>query len=748
MYNYNKFQRWEMDNETTRKMVLNMVTADNDETELLQNLIDECAARGGGTVEIEAGVHLIRGLRLRSNINLHLAKDAVLLASPKLEDHSEWTDVKHIAYPDALPRKRNASVILADEAENVSITGEGVIDGNGENYVREKTGDWTGWQFERKVPPEQSLPRVCFFTGCRNVIIRGVTLKNPPSGWSWWFHDCDNVLIENSNVKADVRYPNNDGFHINSCRDVIIRNCDIETGDDSIVVRANNRSLADNKVCERVLVTDCTLRSWASGIRIGWTNDGIIRNCRFQNIKINDTNVGFALFLPPVEGTDFGREATRFENLVFENIRMRNIYGRPILSWYAPVEKGTLIDGFYNIVFRNVRSYGLEKPLFRGRKETPIKGVSFENCRFDIVSDIALPGYIRHGSAAWDRHLGETNEYFAAVDKMFSSHMVFAKNNPIRVFGTGAGEIEVEFAGKTVRTIAEGGKWSVEFPPMPAGGPYELIAKVCGETFRFEDVMVGTVVLCAGQSNMQFKLEQSSTPKSEWRDDPQLRAYFLQRPGETEPHPPEDGWVPCTAAGAGTWSALGYHIGHQLRERTGEAIGIVHGYQGASIIEAWIPKEISNDPRFIMSREDMFPDHWNKEYAAFNIHGFLFEKTILPLAPYAVSHVVWYQGESNAGRGESVIYPKLFAELAKCWRATLRQPELPFVVVQIADYDPRANDIGWKNMQKAQLTIPEFVSNSTVVRSADVCESNDIHPKTKDKLAARVTDAIIAQECK
>ena len=378
-----------------------------DMTDGLRRQIDAAAAAGGGRVVVPAGTWVTKPLRLKSGVELRLEKGARLVASGDLDDCPEWTDVRHIAHPEALPRGRNASLIFADEAHDIAITGEGTIDCNGAAFVREKTAkDWTGWRFERTVPPEKSLPRAVFFTGCSNVVIRGVTLVNPPAGWSYWFHDCDNVLVENADVKANVEYPNNDGYHVNSCRNVVIHNCDLETGDDSIVVRANNRTLAENKVCENVVISNCTLRSWSSAIRLGWTNDGLIRRCRFRDLRIRDTSVGVSFLLPKVCGTDYGREATRFEDIVFENIEMSGIVGRPILGFVADRSQGTRCAGFKDIVFRNVSASGLEKPLFRGTKDCPFQGFTFKGCRFETVPESALPDYRRHGAAAWDRFVG------------------------------------------------------------------------------------------------------------------------------------------------------------------------------------------------------------------------------------------------------------------------------------------------------------------------------------------------------
>lgn len=390
-------------------------------TRAIQRAIEDCAFHGGGRVIVPCGVFLTGPLRLFSHVELRLEKGAVLLASPDIADYPDWDGLRHVADPKALPRQRSASFLLADEATDVSFTGAGVIDCNGERFVRRKDdADWTGWQYERRHPMTNSLPRVVFLTGCSNVVMRGITIRNPPAGWSTWFHDCDNVLIENARVQANVRYPNNDGFHVNSCRNVMIRNCDVETGDDSIVVRTNNRSLAENKVCEHVVVSNCTLRSWASGIRIAWANDGTIRNCQFKDIRMRDTNVGVAMVLPQVGGWnayDYGREATRLENLTFEDIVMEDIYARPILSWIASASEGTKCDGFHNVVFRNVRSRGLERPLFKGRPDCPIAGITFENCRFDTVGDDVLPDYRHHGAACWDRRPGETNAYYISTQK-------------------------------------------------------------------------------------------------------------------------------------------------------------------------------------------------------------------------------------------------------------------------------------------------------------------------------------------
>ena len=234
-------------------------------TAAIQRAIDDCASKNGGTVLLEDGIYLTGSIVLRSNIKFQIEQNAVLLGSPDCADYPEKENLRHVI-SENLPRERNAALIFAEECENVSITGMGKIDCNGTHFVREKQGEWTGWQFERIDAP--TPPRVVFFAGCRNIAISDITMVNQPSGWSYWIHDCEYVSFDRCKILAEVRYPNNDGIHINSSRNVTVSNCDIVTGDDCLVVRANNRSLKENKVCEKVTVTNCNLTSYSGGIRI------------------------------------------------------------------------------------------------------------------------------------------------------------------------------------------------------------------------------------------------------------------------------------------------------------------------------------------------------------------------------------------------------------------------------------------------------------------------------------------------
>lgn len=360
-------------------------------TARLQKAIDRVSRSGGGRVVLQDGTFLTGPVELKSGVELHIAEGAVLLGSSDLADYPDRKSTRHFDTM-CLPRWRNVALIYADEADNVSITGEGTIDCNGNGFVRPKSGDdWKGWWYDRNVPYEKSIPRAVFFAGCNDVTVSGITMINQPAGWSYWIHDCDRVNFTDCKILADVHYPNNDGIHVNCSRDVQISGCDIETGDDCIVLRANSRSLKENKPCERVTVRDCRLRSWSSAVRLGWVNDGIIRDCTLSDIEMYDCSNGISMYLPDyeiVESTnDYGREATLVENICFENIRMNKIYGSPIYVKVGASEN-THFEAFRNIVFKDVICHALEKPYFNDRSGAG-KDVRFIACKFtkDLSSD-------------------------------------------------------------------------------------------------------------------------------------------------------------------------------------------------------------------------------------------------------------------------------------------------------------------------------------------------------------------------
>ncbi len=327
------------------------------------------------------------------------------------------------------------------------------------------------------------------------------------------------------------------------------------------------------------------------------------------------------------------------------------------------------------------------------------------------------------------------------LNKIYTSNMVFPAGKTITVCGTGEGSAEITFNGVTKAVSSEGGSWKVQFPSMGYGGPYELTFTYDGKKTVLDNIYIGEVFLMAGQSNMHFRLKGSSTPKEEWKSNKMLRLFNVDRMEEGDYFTSKDGWVECEAETAGEWSAIAYYVGQQISAKSNIAVGVIVCAQGASVIETWVPAGTFESRGIIVPHDKKFLDHFHEIFGRWNGDGVLYNFSLSQVIPYPLSAVVWYQGESDFSMEEAVVYKDELKALIEVWRKDFNDSELPFVVVQIADFEGRVGDI-WSTIQKAQYEIQLEVANVASVKSADVCETDDIHPKTKDKLAFRICDAL------
>jgi len=328
---------------------------------------------------------------------------------------------------------------------------------------------------------------------------------------------------------------------------------------------------------------------------------------------------------------------------------------------------------------------------------------------------------------------------------VFSDNMVFAENKPVRVFGTGDGVAEISFCGEKARAVSAGGKWLAVFPARPAGGPYELEIVLNGERTLIKNVCVGKVYLVAGQSNAEFTLEESNTPQSLYASDGDLRCFFVERPWcETEPMTTRDGWQTASKEKAGKWSALGYLTGRLARERAKTPVGLVSCFQGASVIESWLPPE--DAVCFRLPDEKLYCDHFIPEFAFWNRNSVIYDTMLKDLFPFSFSGVIWYQGESDASPEEAEIYGKELARFFSVLREGFCDASLRIALIQIADCAERLknNRAGWEGIQNAQKRAAESDENAFLVLSRDICETACIHPPTKTLLAGRIADALLS----
>lgn len=261
----------------------------------LQAAIDACAGRGGGRVVVPAGRFLTGTFRLRSAIELHLTAGAVLLGSPHLSDYPVLAGGRSDDHASARPAGRPAgpgedthgvrALLVAYDVEGVSITGPGVIDGNGEAFWGE------GFLASSRARPDQPRPRPwLWFRGARRLTLRDVLLTHSPS-YGVTLEGCDDVLVDGVRIRNDPRSPNSDGIQLEGSRNVRIVGVDVRTGDDAIVLKSSSGPI------ENVVVTASHLESDDAAFKLGTGSEHPIRRVRLADSVITAARYGIALFM-------------------------------------------------------------------------------------------------------------------------------------------------------------------------------------------------------------------------------------------------------------------------------------------------------------------------------------------------------------------------------------------------------------------------------------------------------------------
>ena len=264
------------------------------ETEAIQRAIDHCAARNGGTVYFPPGVYLTGTIFLPSNLRIHLEKGAILLGSDKLEDYPE-TIQKLRSYTDNYTVR---SIIYAEGKENIAITGEGIIAGQ-------------GGKFEAVYHPYKIRPYMIRMIECKNILIEDIVLLNSPM-WVQHYMACDHLTIRNITVSSRRSNVNNDGIDIDGCHFVHITGCHIDCEDDAIVFKSTM-----DRSCENIYVNNCVLTTLCNAIKWGTESNGGFRNFIVKDIHIHDTRLsGIAL-----EIVDGGI----MDNIHISDITMENV---------------------------------------------------------------------------------------------------------------------------------------------------------------------------------------------------------------------------------------------------------------------------------------------------------------------------------------------------------------------------------------------------------------------------------------
>ena len=352
------------------------------DTAAVQRALDACAQAGGGRVTVPPGTYLIGSVYLGDHTEFHLQEGATLLGSPDLADYNA---------PDAYPQNFGSKnegwsakhLILALEKRGVSITGRGVIDGNGRAFFDDKpqfVGKicWRDGGVNARDRAHQGRPgQEIVFIECHDVAVRDVTLRDM-SCWSCFFHGCENVTVGGVTVRNNLTHLNTDGFDVDSCRNVVVGDCDIVTGDDAIAIRGAPGRLKDPaKICENVRVSNIVCRVSADGMRVGVGN-GTIRNLRVSDMKIE--HAGRGLHLQCVYGKP-GPKGVDISDISFERVSIRGAAEAIHVGVGSDISAATLA----NIRFSHVSAEGLAPSVVCGGRDTRVKGVSFADCSFNVV---------------------------------------------------------------------------------------------------------------------------------------------------------------------------------------------------------------------------------------------------------------------------------------------------------------------------------------------------------------------------
>jgi sialate O-acetylesterase len=360
------------------------------------------------------------------------------------------------------------------------------------------------------------------------------------------------------------------------------------------------------------------------------------------------------------------------------------------------------------------------------------------------------------------------------LPNVFGDHMVLQQGQKNKVWGLAdAGEAVTVSIDKQEHKATAGadGKWHVALDPLPVGGPYSLAVKGKNEV-KFDDVLVGEVWICSGQSNMQWSVNASNDPDLErlTAKFPKLRMINFPQVGSQEPIWTHDRkWMVCTPETVGNFSAVGYFFARQLHRTLDVPVGMINNAWGGSACEAWIRRDlfaadekykpfldrwVQTEAQFkeLSAKTDRNEDQ-NKQLANLTNQmignsrpGNIYNGVLKSHLGYGIKGAIWYQGESNVGRAYQ--YRDMFPLMIKNWRDEWGQGDFPFYWVQLADFlaeNPSQFDSAWAELREAQTMTMAKLPNTGEAVIIDIGEGKDIHPKNKVDVGRRLARWALAK---
>jgi polygalacturonase len=375
-------------------------------SELINKTIEKASAEGGGTLYFPAGQYLTGPIYMKSNITLHIESGAVIRFSDDFNDYLPFIKVRW----EGVFMNSFAPLINAQNAENLTITGRGTLEGQGQKWWdmhRQITGEiqkngklsaqtglqrqWEAANKDLKVDAyyqptiERHFFRAPFiqFLECENITIEGIKIQNSPF-WTINPVGCNNIVVHGVTIRNPANAPNTDGINPSSCSNVRISDCFIHVGDDCITIKSGRDAEARQygKPCENITITNCVMLSGHGGVVIGSEMSGGVKKVSISNCVFDGTDAGIRV--KSMRGRGGVVEEIRVDNIVMNNIQkdafIFDLFYRPAQD--EPASERT--PAFRNIHISNVTGTNIKRiGYIAGLKEMPITTISFSNINME-----------------------------------------------------------------------------------------------------------------------------------------------------------------------------------------------------------------------------------------------------------------------------------------------------------------------------------------------------------------------------
>jgi sialate O-acetylesterase len=373
------------------------------------------------------------------------------------------------------------------------------------------------------------------------------------------------------------------------------------------------------------------------------------------------------------------------------------------------------------------------------------------------------------------------------LPKIIGNNMVLQRNENVIILGEAEpGEnITVSFCGQKVSAVSDkGGQWKVKMGPFKAGGPFEM--KVSGNTdeITVNNVLIGDVWVCSGQSNMQLGVSEVLNAAQEIAnaDNPNIRLLTIPlKVSDTPQSKFTAKWLICGPKTVRPFSATAYFFGKELQKELNIPIGLINSSWGGTPIAAWMSAEaFGSDPDFRLIHErsnntlsdyklkkeeyEQKKSEWMElaEKAQANsdplpsrpkfpekppyqiLPSYLYNAMISPLISYPIKGAIWYQGEADAAFAYQ--YRKLFPAMIEDWRNAWGQGDFPFLFVQLANYmqsKRMPSQSAWAELREAQ-SMTLSCQNTGMAVTIDIGNPTNIHPKNKQEVGRRLALAALS----